>query len=583
MNLSEQLAGHGIRLRSYAEGNHKTPCPTCSNTRRNKSDPCLSVKIDDRGATWNCHHCGAKGAVSDEPAREDARPLFKQQTPRSLLSKIPAGPLPDFVRAWFKTERGIGDETLMAASVSWGRWWYSHDQGEQDCIVFPYHDTTETIVNAKFRTMSKEFRQVPNAIKTLYRIHACDPSLKQIVICEGEIDALSCLEAGIPNAVSVPDGAPKKVKDEQAGEDRKFSYLANCEEQLKAYQKIILAADNDDPGRALNEELARRLGRDRCYLVEWPQGYKDANEVLAGDRKKGLPELGPDDLAACITAAKPYPIRSVFTSETYLPSVMRLYNEGRKPGLSTGWPSVDELLTIVPGQLTVVTGIPNSGKSEWLDALAMNLAQLHDWRFGVCSFENQGDDHLIKLIEKHADAPFWPGPRMRMGPEEIARSEGWIRDRFFFIRAENESPTIEWALECGRACLLRHGVRGLILDPYNRFEHKRPSGMSETEYVSDMLSRVQRFSAANGIHTFFVAHPAKMQREKDGGAIPIPGLYDISGSAHWANICDNGVTVHRDDAKHITEIHVKKVASSMWASRVLHRSGTTPRPAHTES
>src|SRR5262249_55628218 len=157
---------------------------------------------------------------------------------------------------------------------------------------------------------------------------------------------------------------------------------------------------------------------------------------------------------------------------------------------STGWKSVDELLTIVPGQLTVVTGIPNSGKSEWVDALMMNVARLHGWRFALCSFENQGDDHLIKLIEKHADAPFWPGPRFRMSEDEVKRSEAWIRERFFMIRAENESPTIDWVLESAQACLLRHGIRGVLLDPWNRFEHHRPAGMSETEYVGVTLNRV---------------------------------------------------------------------------------------------
>jgi twinkle protein len=240
-----------------------------------------------------------------------------------------------------------------------------------------------------------------------------------------------------------------------------------------------------------------------------------------------------------------------------MPAVLELYHQGRKPGLSTGWRSVDELLTIVPGQLTVVTGIPNSGKSEWIDALMMNLARLHGWRFGLCSFANPPDEHVIKLAEIFLDAPFWPGPRMRMGEADLRRSGEWINERFFFIRVENESPTIEWVLDAERGALLRHGIRGLLLDPYNRFEHKRPSGMNETEYVSDMLVRVQRFASGNGVHVFFVAHPAKLYR--DGGNVPIPGLYDISGSAHWANICDNGLTVHRDDDKNITEIHVNKV------------------------
>ena len=562
MTLRDRLAEHGIALPRYREGSQKTLCPQCSHTRRKKTDPCLSVTIDDKGATWLCHNhgCGFSGGIVDGDDRPQPAPRNaghrRTEPAKPPLAKVPHGALPDFVRAWFKTERGIGDETLTAAGIAWGKWWYG--DGERECIAFPYYGQHGTITNAKFRTMDKQFRQVPGATATLYRLHACDPTLKQIVICEGELDALSCAESGIPNAVSVPDGAPEKIADGPADPDaKKFKFLRNCEEQLKAYSKIVLASDNDDPGRALNEELARRLGRERCYIVEWPEGYKDANEVLAGDRKKGLRGLGPDDLAACINSARPYPIKSIFSADTYTPDVVELYHKGRKPGLSTGWQVVDELLTIVPGQLTVITGIPNSGKSEWVDALMMNMARLHDWRFGLCSFENPPADHVIKLAEKYTDAPFWPGPRARMGERDLLGAIDWIKERFFFIRAENESPTIDWVLEAARGCLLRHGIRGLLLDPYNRFEHKRPGGMSETEYVSDMLSRVQRFAAGNGVHVFFVAHPAKLYR--DGGNIPIPGLYDIAGSAHWANICDNGVTVHRDDAKGLVEIHTNKV------------------------
>ena len=495
--------------------------------------------------------------------REDDAPWPFRTAHRSQVKparKIPDGPLPDFARAYLSTERGLSDETMAAAGVAWGRWWFGEDEGERDCLVFPYHDATSAKVNAKFRTLDKEFRQVPGAMKRLYRLEACDPTLGYLVICEGEIDALSFLEAGIPNAVSVPDGAPTKVKDGAVdpANDHKFDFLRACESELKAYPKIILAGDGDDAGRALNEELARRLGRERCHVIEWPEGYKDANEVLAGCKAKKLPELGPDDLAALVNAARPYPIKSIFEADTYTDAVLSLYREGRKPGVSTGWASIDDFLTIVPGHLTIITGIPNSGKSEWVDALMMNLARLHGWRFALCSFENPPEDHVIKLAEKYAGTPFWPGPRPRMSESDVRNAISWIRERFFFIRAENESPTIEWVLEAARGCVLRHGIRGLLLDPYNRFEHKRPTGMNETEYVGDMLSRVQRFAVGSGVHVFFVAHPAKLYR--DGGVVPIPGLYDIAGSAHWANIADNGVTVHRaDDERSRVEIHVNKV------------------------
>jgi twinkle protein len=91
---------------------------------------------------------------------------------------------------------------------------------------------------------------------------------------------------------------------------------------------------------------------------------------------------------------------------------------------------------------------------------------------------------------------------------------------------------------------MRHGIRGLVIDPYNEIEHHRPASVTETEYVSQLLGKVKRFAQSNDVHVWFVSHPAKMPR--DGNSLPPPTLYDISGSANWANKADLGVVVHRD-------------------------------------
>jgi twinkle protein len=216
-------------------------------------------------------------------------------------------------------------------------------------------------------------------------------------------------------------------------------------------------------------------------------------------------------------------------------------------------------MTIREGELSVVTGIPNGGKSEFVDALMVNLAERYGWRFAVCSFENPPTEHIAKLAEKHLGIPFWDGPTMRMNEAELEHGMAWVNDRFYLIRADDEAPTIEWILERAKAAVMRHGIRGLVIDPYNEIEHKRPASMIETEYVSQLLGKVKRFAQAHGVHVWFVAHPAKMQRV--GESIPPPTLYDISGSANWANKADLGVVVHRDPNEDPTlaEIYVRKV------------------------
>lgn len=550
MTLAERLSDEGIRLRSYGEGSQKIVCPKCSHQRRNKHDACLSVTIDDVGAQWKCHNCNWSGGFMDA---DDWRPA-RQERPKADPAAIKVGPITLSIIQHFSA-RGISERTLRAAGVGSGKRWFGKDIGEQDCIVFPYRRPGGAIVNAKYRSFDKQFAQVKDGEKIFYGFDWIDPEAAQIIITEGECDVLAMVEAGLENVVSVPDGAPKLVKDGEIdpADDKKFSYVWNCKDLLDRFGKVILATDSDEPGRALAEELARRFGRERCWVVAWPEGCKDANDVLM--------KHGAGKLVECVNGARPHPIKNLFEVGQFEDQVLALYRGGRRRGISTGWPAVDEFMTIRPGELSVVTGIPGSGKSEFVDALMMNLARTDGWRFALCSFENPPDEHLAKLAEKHAAAPFSDGPRMRMSEHDLRRALAWLKEHFCLIRAEDESPTIDWILEKAKAAVMRYGIKGLVIDPYNEIEHKRTAGMTETEYVSAILSKVKRFAQAHGVHVWFVAHPQKMQRDKETGKIPVPTLYEISGSAHFVNKADLGVVVSRDWAEGSTdvEIHVKKV------------------------
>jgi twinkle protein len=367
---------------------------------------------------------------------------------------------------------------------------------------------------------------------------------------------LALEEAGIRHVVSVPDGAPDKVKPgDPDPDDAKFSFLATCAEYLDPLNRIILAVDADGRGRALEEELARRLGKERCWRVRWP----DSGDVLCKDANETLLTHGAEVLRECIEAAEPYPIAGLHSPLDFADQTLVLYRDGRKCGLSTGWSSLDEFMTIRPGELTVVTGVPGSGKSEFIDALAVNLARGHGWRFAMCSFENPPAEHIAKLAEKCSGLPFWDGPTRRMSEADLERAMEWIGDHFDLIRFDDEAPIIEAILDKARAAVMRHGIRGLVIDPYNEIEHRRPANMTETEYVSQLLGKVKRFAQSHGVHVWFVAHPVKMQRE-NSGSLPIPTLYDISGSANWANKADIGVVVHRDLEKDPrTDIYIRKM------------------------
>lgn len=242
--------------------------------------------------------------------------------------------------------------------------------------------------------------------------------------------------------------------------------------------------------------------------------------------------------------------------------VRDLWEKGGLPrGASTGWPGVDELYTVGRGQWTLITGTPGSGKSEWLDALMVNLAMNGRWRFVIYSPENWPLAlHHSKIIEKFTCKPFNPGPSERVTTEELDEAEEWMHGKFLFAKPpRNDIASI---LNEANGYVGEGTFNfGVVIDPWNHLEHYRPAGMSETEYVSDTLSQVINWVRERNCHLWLVAHPSKMQRNKDG-RLPVPTPHDVSGSAHFWNKADNCVTVWRDQSdyqKQDVEIHVQKV------------------------
>jgi len=219
-----------------------------------------------------------------------------------------------------------------------------------------------------------------------------------------------------------------------------------------------------------------------------------------------------------------------------------LWNKGTGAGLSTGFPTLDRIYTVTPGQLTVVTGYPSHGKSNFVDQLMVNLARNHDWKFAVCSFENLPEIHISRLMEIYENKRFFDGIN-RMTESEKNRAFKWVQDHFLFMDSENVEPaSIDSILDRAKAAVAQLGIRGLVIDPYNYID-MRNKGDSETGAISDLLTRVQAFAKAFGVHVWFVAHPSKIQRA--GMELPRPDGMAIAGSMAWWAKADCGLTVHR--------------------------------------
>lgn len=542
MNLIE----HGIKLRRHAVGHHKTTCPKCSHQRKNKNDQCLSVKIDnDGGAVWKCHHCDFKGNIAgDGFSNSSSRPIvYTKPAPISQKYATDADKKPLY--DWFG-KRGISRKTVDDFGISLTE--KSFGAAPERCLVFPYIKEGE-IVNYKYRTSDKRFRQEANAERTLFNIDRVQGD--EIVFVEGEMDVLSLYEAGITYAVSLPDGAPKQAKLKEG--DKRFDALRGLD--LTKFSKVIIAVDMDEAGRALAVELEHRFGKDLCWHVKWPASNdvscKDANEVLV--------EHGAEVLVENINLATPNPVKGIFEANAFVKDVVDIYEGRTQKPLSTGFINLDGIYKIMPSTFHLVTGIPNHGKSNFLDQILINMMNEHDWNFAVFSPEHSTPQHIRRLSEKIALKPFDAGINERMTLAELKSAINKIDNHFYFLESGDELPSIDWILQKTRAAILRHGVKGLVIDPYNMINAERADGKREDEHIRDLISACKNFCKKHEVVIWMVAHPNKLRRADGEDSYQPPSLYDVSGSAHWYNMADVGIVVHRDFETEQTQVITRKI------------------------
>jgi twinkle protein len=445
----------------------------------------------------------------------------------------------------FLVKRGI-DPAIATQFPLVGSEKYFAEIGKAPAIGFVYGDPHHPEAIKWRCTSEKTFTQQGSA-KSFFGLNQLPKDLTELVICEGEMDVLALASAGIA-AVSVPNGAPAKISDGKVDpqHDGKFSFVWEARQLIDSVEKVIFFPDSDEPGQALVEELARRIGRAKCWVVTLPE--KDANETLQ--------KHGATALREALGAAKPLPLEGVYLPEDFEAQIVSLYDSGVVKGASTGLATLDNLYTILPGQLSVVTGMPGSGKSELIDQICINIAMQKGWRFAIASFENPPQMHIAKLAEKVIGKPFFGEDRMSSDERDYALA--FLNQHFVFLQSHDGAPsTVQSIIDRTKQAVMRMGVRGLVIDPYNYLEM---GGDSEHQAISKMLTDIVLFCKSHEIHAWFVAHPAK--HIPDDG---IPKGQHISGSAAWFAKADMGVTVHRNKSQ--TQVHVWK-SRFKWVGKI---------------
>jgi twinkle protein len=526
--LDDLFEKYNIPSDRLRDGQQKTKCPECQ-PEHNPSDNPLSITVESHQILFKCHHCGIEGGVVDKGMRK--QPPIKRKTPEpiSYLSK------PSKVLDNYFSKRGISRETYEAFNI------FTDDDV---WIGFPYNGHNNKCDNVKLRTEDKQFRQTKGGKKSLYNYERVKDA-KRVVVVEGEMDALAVYECGIPEVTTLPDGAPPKVTYKE--NDLRFSCLQS--HPLSATE-IILFCDDDDAGANLRKELVHRYGKEKCWYIRPPQGCKDANDVLVKHGAAKLKEL--------IENPVPYPVDGLYTASRYATDVIDLYHGKYDRPISVGFPSLDKIYKVMKGTFHVWTGIPNHGKSTFLDQCLMELGKNQNWKFAVFSPEHSSKMHIRRLASMYIGKPFESGFNNRMTEDELKEAVNWIHQHFFFIETREHTPNIQKIHEIAKGAIQKFGCNGLVIDPYNEVDASRAGKYREDEHIRDFISLNKRFAKMHDITIWVVAHPTKMPKSEDGQYSP-PTAYDISGAAHWHNQSDAVVTVHRDFDNDTIQVITRKI------------------------
>lgn len=523
-------------------GNVKVHCPQCSDQRHDKRDRSLSVDL--KTGMFKCHYCGFSGCA-DVPDEEEKKrwmrqqpwfnehPIRRERKEYKKPTHTGKATISDRALKWFEG-RGISRQTVEALKTTEGEEWMPQKNGQANTIQFNYYRNGE-LLNTKFRTGDKCFKLCSGAELLPYNIDSIKGT-KECIITEGEMDTLSFVECGRTDVVSVPNGA-----------NANLNYLDDyIEEYFDDKDTIFIASDTDTKGVMLRDELIRRFGAERCRVLEYGEGCKDANEHLQ--------KFGKASLLQCLQDAPEIKIEGIFQISDFEQSLDALFENGMQRGVTIGHENFDRLCSFETKRLCVVTGIPGSGKSEFIDEITERLNMRYGWRFAYFSPENAPlAYHASKLIEKFTGKHF---SKATLTFGEYRQVKEHLENDFFFIAPHNDYH-LDTILALAKALVRRKGIKALIIDPYNRLENEQ-GGQNETQYVSTVLDKLTNFAQQNDVLVILMAHPTKLTKNKDG-VYEAPTLYDISGSANFFNKTDFGLVVHRNRLNNTVEVHVKKV------------------------
>lgn len=427
------------------------------------------------------------------------------------------------VYAYFE-QRKISRETLDALDVR---------QDSEGNAVFNYYDTNDVLTMVKYKPSHKVqhgqakcwCQQNSDTAPLLFNMNRINVN-SPLLICEGEPDCLSAIEAGFKNAVSVPLGSSN------------LHWIDENLEWLDQFESIIICADNDDAGVKMQKECVPRLGSWRTKVVDIPaipigntgRVTKDLNEILY--------VCGKDKVLELILDAKDSPVPSVADLSDVEPTEYEDVD-----GVTTGLKAIDdELIRLFFGTLTIVSGQPGSGKSSLLTQLACNSLDndIGTWLFSgelPNGVEKSWFNYIFAGPRNITDAISRRGnPYKKISTTTLAEINKTYKGRWHIYRDDYDN-VLDKLIASMTDTVRKYGARCLILDNFMCIDTE--TSEEELRSQTDTIKKLIEFAKKYQVAVILVCHPRKM----DAGTNV--GIYDIAGTSNIVNLAHRTIGLRR--------------------------------------
>jgi len=574
----------GLDIREQSETIAIKECPFCHETRGEASNQYkLGIKIDD--GCYNCFRCGAKGSWKQFQEKMSTRkyqncnhtkknasmhsnsrkrrihgPNSSRTERKSTAPKMPKPHLAEEYKSnlmkgspqakkaldYLVNERGLLVETLKKYSVGMATYQYRDTNGyvPSDSITFPW------IVPAAFAEKEENIAGTPTVLRRIkarslerkdwQRMHPSGGGLglfgydtipcdaKEIIITEGEYDAMAVSQATGRPSVSLPNGTGSK--------------LDQLMTMIEPFQKIYLWMDNDNPGQAAAKKIAAKIGITKCFIVK-PTGSsapKDANEAL-------LMNLNLDEI---INDAQLMQHENVTNFKTERAKVIEeMMNPNKYKGIgSESFPGLTNIVKgFRKGEMTIVTGPTGSGKTTFLSQLSIDFAE-QDKPVLWGSFEIKNTRLMQKMMRQYHKKPYDHNePNSLDVLNKMA--DNFEKLPFGFLTFHGGTH-IDEVMDAMELTVKTNGVEHIIIDNLQFMLTPNPSA-NKFDMQDEAISKFRRFATEKNIHLILVVHPRKEKENK----LDIDSIY---GGAKVTQEADLVLILQSDKTKNSKYIDVRK-------------------------